>query len=57
MRENHQLTPKMEENFEYFSNHICKGSRSMFARHAAWYIVNKVVKHNFKNNIDYGSQM
>ena len=44
----HKHDPKMVENIANCSNHICKGSGSMFARQSdIWfYIVNKVVKQD-----------
>ena len=44
--------PKNGRKFEYCSNHIIKGSGSMFPRQldVYFYIVNKVVKARFKND-------
>ena len=41
-------TPNTVENIENYSNHLGKGTKSMFARQfdIRFYIVNKVVKQN-----------
>ena len=43
-------TPNTVENIENYSNHLGKGTKSMFARQfdIRFYIVNKVVKQNLK---------
>ena len=49
-REKTIKTPKMVENIENLSNHIDKGSRSMFVRQLdiCFYIVNKVLTQDLK---------
>ena len=45
---------EMVENIANYSKHICKCSRSMFARQpdVCFYIVNKAVKHNLIKGLD-----